>query len=170
VPLGIVVEHDEVLPIRAVKMMPPAWVIDGYLAAIARAEEGAADFETARGISIPLAEALMWLDTLQQTTRSVGRAQDLADELARDPLVQALTFVRGRAHHHWASAVDPDAEARQWVWVRADNLPLPSEKRFLNPEGERLYRELLEGRPVLSTLKEVGSRLTNYLAATERSS
>jgi hypothetical protein len=168
--MGIAVEHDEALPIRAVKTMPPAWVIDGYLAAVARAEEGASDFETARGISVPLAEALMWLDTLQQTTREVGGAQDLAGELARDPLIQALTFVRGRAHHHWASVVDPDAEARQWVWVRADNLPLPSEKRFLNPDGERLFRELLEGRPVLSTLKEVGSRLTNYLAATERSS
>jgi hypothetical protein len=35
-PIGSAEEHDEAMPIRAVKTMPPAWVIDGYLAAVTR--------------------------------------------------------------------------------------------------------------------------------------
>lgn len=158
--IGTAVEHDQALPMRAVKTAPPDWVVGYYLEAVERVKAGSLDLSTARGISGPLAEALMWLDVLRQTKRNVGRGQEIAAELARDPVTRAITFVRGRVHHHWASAVDPDRENGRWVWVRAANLPLPSEKGYLDPEGEELYIEFLEGRPVLDVLETVAARIT----------
>jgi hypothetical protein len=153
-------ETDEAMPIRVVMTMRPAWVADAFVAAVGRAKAGAAaDVETARGVSVPVAEALMWIDALQQTTREVGRARDEAKELARDPLVRALTFVRWRVHHHWAPVAQFDADATEWVWLRAENLPLPPKQRHANREGEQLYKELLEGKAVIATLEDAAGRL-----------
>ena len=106
--IGAAVETDEVLPIRAVMTMPPDWVVGAFTAAVERVRLAAeADRATSRGIGIPLAEALMWLDVLQQTSRDVGRGRDVAAELARDPLLNALKFARNLVHHHWGSATTP---------------------------------------------------------------
>ena len=57
-PIDRAEEEDEALPIRAVVTMPPAWVVGGFVAAVERARPGAvADVATARGISVPVAEA-----------------------------------------------------------------------------------------------------------------
>jgi hypothetical protein len=141
--------------------MPPSWLVDGFIAAVERARVADDENEeTARGISIAVAEALMWLDALRQTTRDVGRGRDTAFDLASDPLVRALVFVRGRIHHHWAP-VAARYDGRTWAWLSADNLPLPPEPRYADPDGERLYRELLEHQPVLEALNEVARRLAN---------
>lgn len=156
--IGTAEEHDEAMPIRAVMTMPPAWVVGGFVAAVERARTGAAtDVETARGISIPVAEALMWVDALRQTTRDVGRGRDVAEQLARDELVKALTYVRSRVHHHWAPIAY--REAGEWVWLRAENLPLPPKGRFPMRAGEAAYTTLLESRSVMSTLDEAVRRI-----------
>jgi hypothetical protein len=144
---------------RAVMTMPPAWIADGFTAAVRRVEDAiAADDETARSVSIAVAEALMWLDALRQTCRNVGRGHELAAELADDPLVKALTFFRGRLHHHWAP-VAAKYDGNNWGWLSADNLPLPPGARHANREGERLYRALVEHRPVLEPLATLARRL-----------
>jgi hypothetical protein len=154
------IEHTRAMHTpRAVMTMPPSWLVDGFVAAVGRAKAADdADEDTARGISIAVAEALMWLDALRQTKRDVGRGRVEVVDLADDPLVKALVFVRGRIHHHWAP-VAARYDGRTWGWLSADNLPLPPGPEFANPKGERLYRELLEHRPVLDALTELARRL-----------
>jgi hypothetical protein len=134
--IGPAFEVDQAMPIRAVVTTPPDWVIGAFKAAVERVRVGAqTDTATSRGIGIPLAEALMWLDVLQSTSRDVGRGRDIAEKLAQDPVLKALKFVRGRVHHHWASATSFDGEAEQWTWRIADNFPLPPGQRHRNAKG-----------------------------------
>jgi hypothetical protein len=136
-------------------------MVDGFTAAVKRVEAAvASDDDTARSVSIAVAEALMWLDALRQTSRTVGRGHELAAELARDPLVKALTFFRGRLHHHWAP-VAAKYDGINWGWLSADNLPLPPDARHVNPEGEKLYRALVEHQPVLEPLAALVERLAH---------
>lgn len=162
-------EHNEAMPIRAVKTMPPSWLCEAYVAAVQRVKEAAADTQSARPVSIPVAEALMWLDALQQTTRDVGRGREEAKVLTGDRLVRALRFVRGRTHHHWAPTAYFDGNVAEWVWQPAENLPLPPEERFLDPKGEKLYEELLARKPVLPALDEVARKLQALHLCTETS-
>jgi hypothetical protein len=155
--IGTAEEHDEAMPIRAVMTMPPDWLAEAFFAAVERAKVGATDVLTAKGISVPVAEALMWIDALRQTTREVGRGRDEARTLAQDPFMKALIFARGRVHHHWAPIAYLDVDV--WVWLRAENLPLPQDPTFASPRGERLYKAHLEGQPVLATLEEAVRRV-----------
>jgi hypothetical protein len=160
VPVGIAEERDEALPVRAVVTMPPDWVIGAFVDAVERARAAAAlDPETVRPISIAVAEALMWIYALQETKRDVGRGRDISAKLASEPIVKALKFVRGRAQHHWTPIASFDAKASQWVWLKAENLPLPPEGRYADAPGESFYKELLEGRPLLSALGAFAERL-----------
>jgi hypothetical protein len=145
-----------------VMTMPPRWVVDAYLAALSRVraaedsgEEAAA---TAELITIGLTEALMWVDTLRTTNRKMGRGQELSKIVAADPVVQALAFARARAHHHWASIVTQGESPRRWVWNSADVLP-PAPDRYADQDGEALYRQLLQGRPVVEALETVAGLL-----------
>ena len=144
-----------------VMTMPPRWVVDAYLAALSRvrAAEDSGDeaATTAESITIALTEALMWVDTLRQTTRKMGRGRELSKIVAADPVVQALSFARARAHHHWGSVVT-QGESR-WVWNSADVLPPPERDRYADPDGEALYRQLLEGRPIVEALESVAGLL-----------
>jgi hypothetical protein len=71
------IEHTRAMaPPRAVMTMPPSWLVDGFVAAVQRARvANDADEDTARGISIAVAEALMWLDAVRQTDRDVSSAR-----------------------------------------------------------------------------------------------
>jgi hypothetical protein len=152
------------MPIRAVMTYPPDWVVQAFLDAVERAKAGAADKAFVRGIAIPASEALMWLDVLRQTDRDAGRGREIADALRADPLAKALVFVRARVHHHWAPIAYFDSALGEWVWLQADNLPLPAE-RFANRRGEVLYRKHLEGKPVLAALEEMSAKLQDVLWA-----
>jgi hypothetical protein len=141
--------------------MPPAWLVDGYLAAVGRVQQEIANptDTTAKTVSIALAEALMWLDALRDTDRAAGRGEGLSAALAKHPTVRALAFVRGRMHHHWSPAVSPDGRGG-WQWIAVENLPEPR-ARFADPTGEAAYRQHLERRPVLDALEAVASLLMN---------
>jgi hypothetical protein len=44
---------------------------------------------------------------------------------------------------------------RDWFWVEAHQLPLPQQKRYRNPEGEKLYTKLLAGKPARVAFEEL---------------
>jgi hypothetical protein len=152
----------KVMPIRVVMTMPPAWMLRAYADAVARAREGSkvAGNGTAYAITVAVGEALMWLDAQRQRDRTVGRGRELAAELHRDPVVKALVYFRARLHHHWAPVGYLDEGV--WVWARADTLPLAKD-RHANTRGETLYRQHLEGRPVMDALEAVQAKLESLV-------
>ena len=135
--------------------------LEGYLAAVERAKAAAAsETRPTLRVIVPVTEALMWADALQQTTRQPASREDAPAALASDPSMRALGFVRSGVRDYWACVSFFERSAREWVWPRAERLPLPAEHESADPLGKRAYKEVLEGRSVVATLDELATRLT----------
>jgi hypothetical protein len=151
--------NTRVFDIRVTSTLPPRWVVDAYLGALDRVR--AADNSGApESMTIALVEALMWIDVLRARGRTVGRGRDLSEALAAHPVIRGLAFLRGRVHHQWGTVVSQGHSSGQWVWTRAEFLPEPP-TRFRDPDGEALYREHLQARPVIDALGEVAALLAD---------
>ena len=135
--------------------------LEAYLAAVERAKAAAAsENRPSSRVIVPIAEALLWADALQQTTRQPVSREDAPAALESDPSMRALRFVRSGVRDYWACVSFFERSAREWVWPRAERLPLPAGHESADPVGKRTYKEVLEGRSVVATLDELATRLT----------
>jgi hypothetical protein len=130
------VHHRAIWGVKVSVTMRDAWLVRGYLEAVRRLVAAADASATDAGdLCIALFEATNWLDSIA-SRHGLG-----------NPDVQALRFVRQRTHHGWAAAVSYDRALSDWTWSPRENLPDPSSQHE-KPELERLYVELLAGKPV----------------------
>jgi hypothetical protein len=115
-----------------------------YAAAVERLALASADQGLADEAFAALAEATNWLVSLTDQT-----------DLAGDMDVQAVTFARNRAHHHWASVAYFDKERDALMWRPATQLPVPQNERFRDEKRQPVYEERLSQRPVLEVFERL---------------
>jgi hypothetical protein len=122
--------------------MPLALMVRGFVLAVRR-YEAAVPAEKASDVHIAMFEAFAWLDSMDERARLAGTVE-----------IRAMRFVRQRTHHQWAAATFPDQAIGGWRWYKLELLPL-GDPNYSDKKGERVYRRVLEERPVLDTLKRV---------------
>jgi hypothetical protein len=88
---------------------------------------------------------------------------DWRDRIPNAEVMGGVRYARNSVHHQWSDAMrlDPDRDPRvypgvyqKWVWRAADELPPPDKKP--NAQGERFYRDQMQGRPVEGCLNVLG--------------
>jgi hypothetical protein len=131
-------------------------LVFGYLDAVQRfadAAEPKSPDETTR-VFIALFEALTWLNSLEEGAKQKAIGAEPAEKLIGDTYVRGMSFVRGRAHHHWALVIYTDhPDTVEWFWQRIE--VLPAAPNYANPAGQKAYADCLEQKPVLATLRHV---------------
>jgi hypothetical protein len=157
-----IVRRREVFAPRVVTTMPVEWMARGFAGAVRRFRDAdelgrvahANDIpRTAQVASIALFEASTWMDSLAE--RFSG--------LVSDPHVRAFQFARMRTHHQWADAIFFDPAQFAYVWRPESNLPPPEDPAFQRPKLERLYADLLAGRPIRDVLGRLEKRVTELV-------
>lgn len=112
---------------------------------------------------ITLFEALNWVVSIDDRLRD--RNSNWQDQFGKQgETVKAIRFARNRVHHQWAYIlhirdgvtlpVRLPTPLFDWVWIAATQLPAVA-KRYEDPKGEKLYRQLLENKPVRFSLLEM---------------
>ncbi len=120
--------------------MPLEIMVRGFVLAVRRYEAAVAG-DNAVDVYIALFEAFAWFDSLDERSK-----------LANTDEGRAMRFVRQRTHHQWAAAAHPAIGG--WRWFKLEILP-SADPRHPSPAGERLYRKVLEQRPVIDALRRV---------------
>lgn len=116
---------------------------------------------------VSLFEALNWAVVLDARTAELWAPRGVNDmpgwnwrsEIRGAVVLHGIRFARNAMHHDWAEVLQlgptrlpsdrREAWAREWAWRPLSNLPPRGRAK---PEGESVYVDELEGRPVRSTL------------------
>lgn len=137
-----------------------SWLREGFSRALGRFEAVAYD-ETAPPSQtfIPLFEALNWAASFDDWIETHAKGE------AKPPLLRAVVFARNVVHHEWVDALESAprtyGEGRYgegtyggyvWRWRSLERIQLRGKEK---DKRESLYRDLLEGVSVLSTLREL---------------
>jgi hypothetical protein len=61
-----------------------------------------------------------------------------------------MMFARARSHHHLASVIERPAGSTVWTWRRPELFG--ADPKFPDAAGERVYAQVLSGKPVAATL------------------
>jgi hypothetical protein len=120
--------------------MPLEIMVRGFVLAVRRYEAAVAG-EHAVDVYIALFEAFAWFDSLDERSQLSGTDEG-----------RAMRFARQRTHHQWAAAAHPAIGG--WRWFKLDILP-SADPKHPSLAGERLYRKVLEQRPVIDALRRV---------------
>jgi len=133
----------------------------GYTDAVARLEAVTGDRDPTTAYN-SLFEALNWAVALDERigthwtpdreTRDKPMGTKWRERLGWPaPVMAGVRFARNRVHHQWCDAMTAERDLRgvfkNWVWVAAEDLPEGG-----NREGEDVYREHLQGRPIIVSL------------------
>ncbi len=113
------------------------------------------------GVFFALFETLNWIVTIDDKLQD--KEKEWYRKLGKDgETVRALRYARNRVHHQWADIVLITSGAaipatiplafHEWVWKKLENIP-PEDPKHTDEEGKKLYKELLEGRPVRYSLQ-----------------
>jgi hypothetical protein len=160
---GLEIEHErEISAPRVFVTAELRWLYDGYVEACARFQAAGDAHLKPEATFIPLFETLNWAASFELFMK------EQRQEPLEDDLVHAFGLARNRVHHQWAAAlklveaslgpVQPPGGSQivgtygRWHWKSFDELP-PSSHR--DPKGEAAYPELLAGRSVRPTLREL---------------
>jgi hypothetical protein len=127
----------------------------GYVDAVRRFADASAwlPADQAQPVHVALFEALNWLHSLVVGARDGAIGAAPAKTLLGDPYVKSLTFVRGRAHHHWAQAIYAN-DTGEWLWQGLGVLP-PAPAGHGGRRGQKASRTCLERKPVVASLQHV---------------
>jgi hypothetical protein len=120
--------------------MPLAVMVRGFVKAV-RSYEAAVAAEHAWDVHIAMFETFAWLDSLDKRCGLAGTVE-----------IRAMRFARQRTHHLYAAPIYPDQAIGGWRWYKLELLPL-ADPNFPDPKGERIYRAVLEDRPVVDALR-----------------
>lgn len=144
-------------------------MFDGYVEALSRFEAAAKTLDP-KATYVPLFEALNWAVALDDRTAAhfVPDGKPIGfgwrGRIPYGEIMAGVRFARNSVHHQWSDALELRGGAHlpltfavtfsEWTWRSADQLPAPDKQP--HPEGERSYREEMEGRPARVSLDVLG--------------
>jgi hypothetical protein len=140
----------------------------GYAAAMDRFHEASKKHD-ATATFFPLFEALNWAVALDEraakhwTPAGEPLSWEWREKVQDAEIMRGVRFIRNSVHHDWSDALEL-AEGRaypksypvvyfEWRWRAADELPEPDKP---DKHGEKVYRDLVEGKLVRDTLGVTG--------------
>lgn len=172
--------------------------VKAFEAAVARYRNVRVETQQPARVFVPLAEALWWAVCADEGFESVEATFDYRSRRnshRSGQVVRGMRYVRNRAGHQRALVVrathyrhyeqaadgdwyrtyqeDPDGDWYQsyeydFYWRSLEELPEP-DPRHPDEGGAESYRELLQGKPAESTLKDCGTWLSLSLHRLEAS-
>ena len=134
----------------------------GYVDALNRFEVVAKDHDPASAY-VPVFEALNWACALDDRTAAhfapEGKPLGFGwrKRIANAEVMGGVRYARNSVHHQWSDAMllsGSESVFREWVWRPADDLPPPDKRP--NSDGERFYRQQIEGHSVAGSLNVLG--------------
>lgn len=149
--------------------VPREWLVGGYKAAHDRFLEASQHPDKPEALHAAVLETLAWAVVLQP-----------GDQRPTDPFLLAIRFARNRVMHQLADAVEARQVANpaqtplragggsrivapstvvQWQWLESQDLPKPTERRYVDPVGEQHYDRLLAAKPVGEALNRLRQSL-----------
>jgi hypothetical protein len=146
-----------------------AAMFEGYAAAADRFQQ-AARTSDAVATFIPLFEALNWAVALDERTGKHWTPEgkplgwDWREKISGAEMMWGVRFIRNSVHHDWSDALElhkggvvppltPPVVFFEWCWRAVDELP---ERDMKADDGEKVYREMVEGKPARHTLDALG--------------
>lgn len=134
------------MSVSAVVAKSVAVPVKGFVLALNRLREVAGSATDPDAVYIYVFETANWVASFSDNARLSG-----------DSDVQAVSFVRNRNDHHWASVTFFDESHEKWVWRPASQMP--EHPKYPDEKLKRLYKAQLENRPVLEVFERLEPKI-----------